>query len=330
MLLARTRSLVAAVRQQASKLKAFATPLKYLWLIAVVLIAVLYARENWTEISRTVRNVNVGALAASTLLLVLAKILISMMIVVTIRRSSTHTTLGYAFHMYNTTQVAKYIPGAIWHFVGRALLYRKLGMNSGQAGKALLTESLWLVIGACLVSIIFLTISIYSGGDTSWVSWLRDRAVEWGVFEWGWIALLATLLCGLAALFVIRNHIERAVRIATPNLKALFLMIAIQIALGLSFYAIVHAAAPEAPLIYVVAVNAAATALGYVALFAPSGLGVKEGVVVFLLAPYMSPEVAFSLASVHRLIYVVVDLLLGGGASLLSMRGKQVSVGADN
>ena len=51
--------------------------------------------------------------------------------------------------------------------------------------------------------------------------------------------------------------------------------------------------------------------LGYVAFFSPGGLGVREGVMLLMLKQFSNIEIALVLPIVMRLIYVIIDLLLG-------------------
>ena len=61
---------------------------------------------------------------------------------------------------------------------------------------------------------------------------------------------------------------------------------------------------------------------GFAVLFLPAGIGAREAVLVFLLAPYCGTVTALTIASVHRLITIVLDLSFGSYA--LRMRSLDV------
>ena len=53
---------------------------------------------------------------------------------------------------------------------------------------------------------------------------------------------------------------------------------------------------------------------GIAAFFMPAGIGAREAVLVFMLAPYCSTVTAVTIASVHRLITIALDLSFGSYA----------------
>jgi glycosyltransferase 2 family protein len=72
--------------------------------------------------------------------------------------------------------------------------------------------------------------------------------------------------------------------------------------------------------------NVVGIAAGFVALFAPGGIGVREGVMIGLLLPYMPVEQAMLAAIVARLWQLVTDVL-GGLLGLWLARQKRKSTG---
>ena len=54
---------------------------------------------------------------------------------------------------------------------------------------------------------------------------------------------------------------------------------------------------------------AAAYVVGYIAIFAPAGAGIREGVLVVLLQPIMAREAALVLAVIARLWTTAVELI---------------------
>jgi glycosyltransferase 2 family protein len=65
---------------------------------------------------------------------------------------------------------------------------------------------------------------------------------------------------------------------------------------------------------------AAAYAVGVVTVFAPAGLGAREGVFVVLAAPLVGTPEAAALAVLARLVHTAADLLLAGGSLILAHR----------
>lgn len=71
-------------------------------------------------------------------------------------------------------------------------------------------------------------------------------------------------------------------------------------------------------LLFVVGVSNLAGALGMLAIFAPSGLGVREGILLTLLSIVMPPEYALLVTITSRLWDVALDLLFFGSTKLFA------------
>jgi uncharacterized membrane protein YbhN (UPF0104 family) len=66
--------------------------------------------------------------------------------------------------------------------------------------------------------------------------------------------------------------------------------------------------------VLLVGVNAIAMIAGFLALFSPGGIGIREGVMVALLTPSLGLSQAMILSITMRLVMVAADLLIGIGA----------------
>jgi len=79
------------------------------------------------------------------------------------------STLGETISMKDSvllsfrTQVAKYLPGNVFHLVGRAVLAKKLGVGMTSASMVVVLESLILILIACIFGISFLFRQNYFG-----------------------------------------------------------------------------------------------------------------------------------------------------------------------
>jgi hypothetical protein len=301
----------------ASWVKANLALLKILWFAIVIGVAVYYAYGRAAVLYEIMSKMDVVSLLLCALFIIVAKLQIGGMIVIALRRSAQAVRFRDAFRMYNSTQVAKYLPGGIWHFIGRAYLYRALGMSVGRINKAIVIENFWLVLGAATTAMIF---------GLAWAKWGHGQEEAWyaltdlPVFSWveSNTALGASVAVVLVLLMVfvligakLRSKALHVVGVARPDVAAASLMIGTQVAIGVALYVVLAPLpAQNADIFRVVSACAAATALGYLAVFAPAGIGVKDAALMALLVPAVSHEVAFLAAAMHRLVYLVVDLLL--------------------
>ncbi len=64
--------------------------------------------------------------------------------------------------------------------------------------------------------------------------------------------------------------------------------------------------------------------VGYVMLFAPGGIGVREGMLTLTLSEYMSPEVALVIALAQRIWTLLVEGLNFGQAMMIKSDAKKI------
>ena len=60
--------------------------------------------------------------------------------------------------------------------------------------------------------------------------------------------------------------------------------------------------------------------VGMLAFLAPSGLGVREAIIVAALLPYASPGAALGMALTSRMVFTLADLVAAAGAALAGLR----------
>ena len=72
----------------------------------------------------------------------------------------------------------------------------------------------------------------------------------------------------------------------------------------------------------IIATLSVSLVLGYVAFFSPGGLGVREGAMFFMLKQFSNIDIALILPIVMRLIYIIIELLLGIIGILIGMKYK--------
>ena len=87
---------------------------------------------------------------------------------------------------------------------------------------------------------------------------------------------------------------------------------------GISLFLVAKAVYPEIAwqdFLYIFGVSNLANAFSMLAIFAPSGIGVKEGIQVLLLSAIMPVEIALSIAVISRIWSIAVDFIFYGSAA---------------
>jgi hypothetical protein len=217
--------------------------------------------------------------------------------------------------LYGRTQIAKYLPGNCFHFVGRHVLGRRLGHPHGTLALASVVEAglLVLVAGAIALPLVWYRLEKTLGAP-------------------GWL-LLATAGVPLTAIVLSRRRIREWWVRAAPGargrvrawamhlLQAALLQAAFFIVLGLILWSL--AAAIQAPGAHAIAPTIAISTLamawlaGFVVPGSPAGVGVREAVLALTLEPYLMTDGAVLLAFALRLITTLGDLLFFVMCSLI-------------
>ena len=230
------------------------------------------------------------------------------------RLGASSSTVMRAFKLNFATNIGKYVPGGIWPAVGRMGLGPQLGLPRRTVAPAMVLEMGLSVAGGLLVFFA----SLAFGGS-----------LPAGTRPWHWAALAALVVLGLAPP-VWRRVLAFGFRVAkvdadVPHMSfaaTLGLMLYFAAAwavagIGFRFYTLALVAqAPGSALVYM-GVYAAACVGGLVVVFAPGGIGVREGVITVLLAPLVGTGPAAVVGVSARVWSTLLELALSGLAVAL-------------
>jgi uncharacterized membrane protein YbhN (UPF0104 family) len=213
-------------------------------------------------------------------------------------------------YIWLSTMLARYVPGNIWHIVGRVALAGRLGVGRAQVAASAAVEQLLTLLGA--LALFGVSLPFWRGG----------RAELW---------LLLLIPAGLALLHprIFGALLGwAATRLGRPELawpytysEMLGILGAYTLAnlgAGLSLYVIVAAIAAvepaQAP--FLAGAAALAWAVGYLSFLTPSGLGVREAALTAFLAQLFPLPVAIVASLLHRVALTVGEAAAFSGAAL--------------
>jgi hypothetical protein len=264
---------------------------KWLWLVLVAGAVVRYLWAHWDEIGPQLRAISPARLALAAACLIASKLLL----VIVSQRSVALAghRIGYRrmFAINALSQLAKYLPGGIWHFVGRAGFYHADGLPLRAVTRAMVVENLWLVLSAFLAGLIG-TLTYYLSGARAGIAAAGLLAVWW------------------ALLWLIRLRFG-GVRSWRAGLSGLALQAAVWALVGISLWIILPGVSGWGSVALAIGAFCLSWVVGYVAVFAPGGIGVRETVMAALLVPLLAAPDALIYAAVHRFVWVAAELALG-------------------
>ena len=217
----------------------------------------------------------------------------------------------------------KYLPGKVFLLVGRIYVYRNRGASAMQVSSCFLIE-------ACCSALA--TIAVFG------LAMLSRPSASFGSLKIG-VAILAAALLIVTHPVVMRKLINTALRILRREPLELqfrwrdvlgwtLLMSLNWLVLGLGFYLLLHAVidVPFELYLYLTGAFSVAGVIGVLAVFAPSGIGVREGVMAFVLAGVLTSGVAAVASLLARLWITVAEALCSGIALLLVYRTRAVAI----
>ncbi|MEX2530316.1 MAG: lysylphosphatidylglycerol synthase domain-containing protein [Gemmatimonadota bacterium] len=219
-----------------------------------------------------------------------------------------------SFRIVLTANLARYIPGKLWQIAGLAVLSRRADIPATLgAGAGLLTQVFHLA-GAAAVGILVL-------GP-------RGTGLAPGVGAWAALSVLLVIVGAASTPPLLRWGFRTAFRftgvdaVEIPRVGVFFgpkwvgLHTLSWLVYGAAFAALVRGLGVEAPgQVGMVAAFSAAYLVGYVALFAPAGIGVREGVLIALLQPFAGAA-AVGIALLARVWMTLVELLPAAAMAL--------------
>lgn len=210
------------------------------------------------------------------------------------------------------TQIAKYLPGNVFHMVGRAFYLREGALSDRQLGVATITE---IAVMACaaVTSVLILVPFVSANYFATLPIWPELRFVA---------PLLAFMALGLLITFGPRlaRAFDIPISKVTPILISLILSIGFMLVMAFSFAGTLSLFNGTISFVAVSCAMVIAWLIGYVTPGAPGGLGVREAVLIALLQITENVEYILLATVLFRVITVIGDLVLFVSGKLIANR----------
>ena len=228
-----------------------------------------------------------------------------------LRRTGSSVTYRKLFKAWFISNLGKYVPGKVWQFLGMLLLLEREGVPKKNTFSTGVLGQTLSVISGLLISALFLGSDLYSQ------ILAKNPAL---------IIVLIVFLIGVLALIFYPQLLERAINLALRILKKDQILLDLKsknvflyilsyslawLFFGLAFTIFIKAFTPTPLGMYPGLTGAFAFSfnIGFLALFAPGGIGVREGILVLLLGSYFPAPVAILISILSRLWMSLVELL---------------------
>jgi len=224
--------------------------------------------------------------------------------------------------IYLRTNIAKYLPGNVWHFYGRIKAAIDAGVSPGTATLSVLLEQLLMAASGLLVALIS-ALPIQAGlpDPFRWLGFVGLAAVLLGVHPWilnpliQWASRLKAKAKGFATVDTSTFRMKRY-----PLLPLLGEMGFLSLR-GIGFLFTWQAVQEVNPsqIFLLLGAFSLAWLLGLVVPGAPGGIGVFEASAIALLDRSFSPGLILSAVALYRLVSILAEAI---GAGLIFLESR--------
>lgn len=267
-------------------------------LLVVLCLALMVAAvaAQWREIRALEWRIDGAGLAVSLAALVVIFFLDAWGWHLTLRALGARIGALASIRVWMVSSLARYLPGGVWSYASRVYLAREAGVDGARAGLSLYLESLLLMAGS-------LAVGLPSLGAASGLPFGPAGAIL--------LLLLVSLLMHPRAVGLLRRipgRVGRALAgVELPTTARSFGLYAYYVAFWAAFsgvfFLFVRAILPVPPEAWLPVATSLAMGflIGFVLLFVPGGLGVREGAMYLLLLPFLSPAESLVISIGSRL-----------------------------
>lgn len=209
---------------------------------------------------------------------------------------------GVAIRLFMIANLGRYVPGKVWQIAGLAALARTRDVPGTTAAAAAILGQ-----GIALASATFVGLgAVWSLADGAGWRWAVPAGLAAGVV----LGLLPPVFDALADLWFRFAKTPRPTHLSPAHaFEWLIVGLASWIVYAMAFWMLVRGLGLETALLPTASAFAAAYVLGYVMVFAPAGIGVREGFLVALLSPQVGAAAAGAVAVIARLWTTLIEVL---------------------
>lgn len=309
------KELVKHKQQQAMTKKQKAMKgIKVLFLVLVCIFLARYFYINYDDFKDLDVSINWKVFFISILFYFLYKLTLASLWHYMTKLNDAAISYPKAVMAYLYSILGKYIPGKVFMLLARIPAYEEKGIKIGKVTICFFLENICTLLGAAflfLISLFFFPNDILS--DYKWVTI--------GLVIVFFICInpkIINFFLGIIEKITKKEGLVIPISY-TQMLKVIVLFILNWIVLGIGFYMLTCSIypVPGSKFLYISGIYGLSCIIGILAVFSPSGIGVREGVLLVGLGIIMDSEYAMIISIISRLWATVAELILIGIAFVI-------------
>src|SRR5258708_14883626 len=214
-------------------------------------------------------------------------------------------TFRESSYLWALSELKRYIPGNVWSFFGRTVLFHQKGLQKKDIAKGLIIEAEFFVIGSALLSLFalpfFFSKELFSQGTIIFIIVGLALLYCWNVIlKKVWPEKGKKLFTYLFPPFVAHENVF----LVWITMIALFFF-------GVAYYLVISSVVYLTPKLFLelIGIFDFAFVVGYLSVITPAGFGVREGIVLYSLARIIPTGLAAFGSLFSRIILICSELL---------------------
>ncbi len=288
-----------------------------------------YLNKNWDSLGDYDWKFNFWLFAASMALLWLA-IAGSVFTYARLLNMISEKPLSYfkVYRLFNLTNIGRYIPGRLWSIIGFVYYSGEYGISPKRAAVATIINEVASKTAALTVGLLYF---VFSDEYSNYLP------IMLAVLALDFIIIHPKILNRVANA-ILRLLKKKPIEIDFSYFAALkicSMYVIVWIFHSVAFYVLIAAITELGPIhpLQFAAILPLCWIIGYLVIFAPGGIGVREAMLVVMLGKFMPQEVALIIAIVQRIWFTLVEAINFVSALVIPL-GKaaisnETSVGSD-
>lgn len=211
-----------------------------------------------------------------------------------------------AFWIISTSQIAKYVPGGIWYTLGRVYLCKMEKMKGEIVFLSVVVETCLLM----LTNMVIFLVSINFISDASILNPLLSVAIIFVLLIILYPPLLNRLV-NFALKILKRPKMKLEIKYLQMLKLSIYFLIS-WLAQIMGFYFLINSIYPIAlsKIFNLSAVYTLSWITGFIVLFAPAGLGVREATMSLLLSPILLTPLAIATSFITRVWITIFEVVI--------------------
>jgi len=308
----------------ASKKKRIMQIFKYLFLVLVAVFLIRYFKNNAADFASRIKSIDRTVFISAVLVFFVYKFMHALLFHYITVLNDCDIDWKDAVIAFLFSILGKYIPGKVFMLLARIPPYAERGRSVRKVTVCFFLENLCTLLGAAflfILSLLFMPASFRE--QYSWVVWAAIGMII--VFLICLNPKILNFFLRIAGKLIGKKDMEISITYS-QMLKVVFLFMLNWLVNGVGFYLICRSICPEVTLNYlffVAGLFGLSVVIGILALFAPAGVGVREGILIAGLVLIISRADADAISIVARLWMTVSELIMIAAAAIINVIRKR-------